>query len=215
MNNSNKPRALLLVSSHCPHCHALEALLKERKSNGVLDQLDIVNIEKSPQEAQQHGVRSVPWLLLDDFVFDSAMTPAELDGWIEHAREGTGRADYIVHLLEHGELNNAIKWIEQGKAELKVLIPVLKNPDEKMNVRVGLGAIMEHYEGTQAIRDIIPELIGLMQSDHAMIRVDACHYLSLTHSMDIIESLMKMLDDENEQVREVARESIDDLRLNS
>lgn len=211
MNSSHAPAALLLVSTHCPHCHAMEALLHERMETGVLGELDVINVEHSPEVAQQYGVRSVPWMRLGNFIFDGAMTPAELDRWIAHVKVCSGDSEYIAFLLEHGKLARAIDSIEQGSTTLASLIPLLEDTDTKINVRVGIGAILEHFENTRAIREIIPELIGLMQNANSTIRTDACHYLSLTHSMDIIESLKKMLDDEDEQVREVARESIEAL----
>lgn len=208
MNESSKPGAMLLVSTHCPHCHNLTTLLNERKETGALEKLDVINVDHSPEVAQQYGVRSVPWLQLGKFIFDGAMTPAELDRWIVHAKNGNGQSDYIAYLLERGKLEMAIEWIEKGEATLNTVVPLLEDVDAKMNVRVGVGAILEHFEGSQSIREIIPELIGLMQNDHPTIRTDACHYLSLTGSMDVIESLKKMLDDNDEQVRQVARESI-------
>ena len=211
MSITNKPAALLLVSSHCPHCHALETILKERASKGLVGQLDIINVEQSPEVAQQYGVRSVPWLQLGHFIFDEALTPAKLDRWIGHVKEDSGQSDYLAYLLEHGKLAKAIEWIEQGNATLDVVIPVLEDKDTKINVRIGIGAVLEHFEDTQVIREIIPELIGLMQSDNPSIRTDACHYLSLTQSIDVVESLKKRLNDEDDQVREVARESIETL----
>lgn len=212
MNISHDPVVLMLVSTHCPHCHALEKLLRERMDKGLLGKLDVINIEHSPDVARQHGVRSVPWLQIGDFIFNGSMTPAELDQWVTHVKAGTGQSDYIAYLLENGKLTKAIEWVEQGNTTLNSVIPLLEDIETKMNVRVGIGAILEHFEDTRAIREIIPDLIGLMQNENSSIRTDACHYLSLTHSMDIIESLKKMLDDEDSQVREVARESIEALK---
>ena len=211
MNKTNKPNALILVSSHCPHCHALQTLLRERMAKGALGELELINVEQQPEVAQGYGVRSVPWLQLGKFIFDEALTPAELDGWIEHATAGSGQSRYIVYLLERGRLAKAIEWLEQGNASLKAVLPILADPDAKMNVRLGVGAILEHFEDTQALRAVIPDLIALLQDINPAVRTDACHYLSLTHSMDVIAPLKKMLEDENEQVRQVAMESIEEL----
>lgn len=211
MSETKKPSVLLQISSRCPHCHALEALLRERMKKGLLGELDIINIEQSPEVAQQYRVRSVPWLRLGDFVFDEALTPAELDRWIERATGGSGQSQYIEYLLERGKLAKAIEWIEEGNATLKAVIPILSDPDAKMNVRVGSGAILEHFENTQVIREIIPDLIALLSDSHPAIRTDVCHYLSLTHSSDAVGPLEKMLDDEDSQVRVVARESLETL----
>jgi hypothetical protein len=211
MNKSEKPDARLLVSSHCPHCHALETLLRERMAKGVLGQLDIINVEQHPEVAQCYGVRSVPWLQLGDFIFDEALTPADLDGWIAHVNEGSGQPRYITYLLQHGKLAKAIEWIEQGKVSLKAVVPMLADTEAKMNVRIGLGAIVEHFEATAAIREIVPDLIALLDEANPAVRTDACHYLSLTHSREVIVPLQEMLDDEDEQVRQVAKESLEEL----
>jgi glutaredoxin len=211
MKQTAKPDALILVSTRCPHCHALETLVRERLAKGEIGGLDVINIEQHPEVAQQYGVRSVPWLQLGNFVFDEALTPADLDGWIEYAKEGSGQSRYIAYLLEHGKLVKAIEWLEKGNASLKAVIPILTDPDAKMNVRVGVGAILEHFEDTQAIREIAPGLIALLSDAHPAIRTDVCHYLSLMHASDAIEPLKKMLDDGDEQVRQVARESIEAL----
>jgi hypothetical protein len=190
----------------------LEILLHERKNKGLIGGLDIINVEQSPETAQQYGVRSVPWLRLGNFIFNEGLSPVDLDQWIEHAKAGSGQSQYLAYLLEHGNLVKAIEWIEKGNTTLQAVIPLIADQDARINVRVGVGAILEHFEGKPEVREIIPELIGLMQSENPSIRTDACHYLSLSHSMDVIESLKKMLDDEDEQVRQVARESIETLR---
>ena len=211
MNQADNPKTILLVSSHCPHCHTLETLLRERMANGLLGSLDVINIEQFPEVAQQYGVRSVPWMQLGDFVFEEVLAPAELDGWIAQVREGRGQAQYIMHLLERGKLVKAIEWVEKGNATLKAIISILADPDAKMNVRLGVGAILEHFEDSKAIRAIIPDLVALLSDSNPVIRTDVCHYLSLTHSSDAVEALQKMLDDEDQQVRQVARESIEAL----
>ena len=206
-----KPVAVLLTSTHCPHCRSLKSLLMERNASGQLQQLDVIDIEQSPEVAQQYHVRSVPWLQLGDFVFDKALSPGELDYWINESTSDSGISHYLGYLLENGKLGNAIEWLEQGRATLQDVIPLLSNPDTKLNVRIGIGAIMETYEDTATIREIIPDLIGLIQHSHTTIRTDVCHYLSLTHSNDVIEPLTAMLADEDQQVRLTAKESLEEL----
>ena len=212
MKPANKPTALILVSTHCPHCHALEKLLHQRMENGSLGELEVVNFEHSPEVAQQYGVRSVPWLRLGNFVFDEALTPADLDRWIGGTARASGAASYIAYLLEKGKLNKAIEWIEAGNASLSAILPVLQDPDVKINVRVGVSAILEHFEDTNTIRAAIPALTAMLGDSNPTVRIDVCHYLSLTHSIDVVESLKTMLEDEDEQVRQVARESIEALQ---
>lgn len=211
MDKTHLPTALLLVATHCPYCHVLETLLSERMEKGMLGGLEVINVEHTPEATQKYDVRSVPWLQLGDFIFDEALAPVDLDRWIDHAKAGTGQSQYIGYLLERGKLLKAIEWLEQGKAALKDVIHLMADPDARMNVRVGVGAILEHFEASQAIQAIVPDLVSLLEESDQAIRTDACHYLSLTHSIDAIEPLQKMLNDDDEQVREVARESLAEL----
>jgi len=40
------------------------------------------------------------------------------------------------------------------------------------------------------------------------VRSDACHYLSLTHDVSVKKYIQPLLDDDHEDVREVAEESL-------
>ncbi len=208
----NKPVVTLLTSTHCPHCRALKNLLNERNEAGQFEQLNIINIEQSPEIAEKYQVRSVPWLQLGEFVFDGALTPGELDYWINEFSSDTGISHYFAYLLENGKLAKVIDWLEQGRARLEDILPLLADPNAKINVRLGIGAVMEHFEDTDEIREIIPGLIGLIQHEHPPIRIDVCHYLSLTYADTVIEPLTAMLDDEDAQVRQTAKESLEDLK---
>jgi len=203
-----KPSALLLTSSQCPHCHSLEQLLTQRQSSGQLGELDVVNIEKSPEIAQQLGIRSVPWLRLGVLEFDSAPTSDELDDWLNLSGQAALSA-YLGYLLQNGKLQNVLEWIEQDKAGLSDLLPLLVDPEVKLNVRIGIGAVMESFEGHDQLKALYNNLVQFCQHKDPVVRIDACHYLALSHLPQALGVINKMLNDEHEHVREVAAESIE------
>ena len=43
-------------------------------------------------------------------------------------------------------------------------------------------------------------------------RGDACHYLSLTGRQELVPEIEKLLQDDSEEVREIARESLEELQ---
>ena len=57
----------------------------------------------------------------------------------------------------------------------------------------------------------MPELGELTKHPDARVRSDACHYLSLTHDASVRKYIEPLLDDDNEDVKEVAEESLDAL----
>ena len=50
-----------------------------------------------------------------------------------------------------------------------------------------------------------------LSNKDARIRGDACHYLSLTKDVSYVPAIKKLLSDENEEVREIAQDSLDEL----
>jgi len=207
--NSIKPDALLLIATHCAHCHSLALLLKKAESEGSLGALKIINVETSPEQAREFNVRSVPWLRLGQLEFSGSMTAAELDRSINQATARLKHQDVLENLLLNGKLLDVINAIDAKEFTLSDLMPLLEKTDAKINVRIGIGAVLEHFEGTDSIRAIIPLLTTLTQHMSAIIRADACHYLTLTHDKQVEPTIKALLSDEDPEVREIARESLE------
>jgi len=211
MNTSNKPDAVLLVSSHCPHCHTLQSLLEEKLGEDKIANLKIINIEEDPSQTEKYTVRSVPWLKLGLFEFDGVLTPVELDHWIVKNGETGADIIFLEYLLENGKLKKVIDWLEEGKSSLKDFCSIIVKKDIKINVRIGVGAVMEHFEGTPTIVATIPDLEQMLEHENPVVRTDVCHYLMLSHHADAKPSIKKLLNDTDSEVRETARESLEEL----
>lgn len=211
MNQHDKPEALLLISTHCPHCHVLQTLLEKRLSQGQIKSLTVVNIDETEDAAIKYKVRSVPWLKLGIFEFNGSLTPVELDHWIAAVSEDDGSIKFLQYLMENGKLQKVIEWLDEGKTSLQEFSSLIIKPDIKINVRIGIGAVMEHFEGTAVIDKIIPSLKEMLKNDNAVIRTDACHYLMLTHNANVKASIEKLLDDKDAEVRNTALESLEEL----
>jgi len=211
MNQHDKPEALLLISTHCPHCHTLQTLLEQRLSQGKIKSMTVVNIDETEDAAVKYNVRSVPWLKLGIFEFNESLTPAELDHWIATVSEDDGSIKFLQYLMENGKLQKVIEWLEQGNTSLQEFASLIIKPDIKINGRIGIGAVMEHFEGTAAIAGIIPGLKEMLKNDSAVIRTDVCHYLMLTHNTNVKASIEELLDDKDAEVRKTALESLEEL----
>jgi HEAT repeat protein len=88
----------------------------------------------------------------------------------------------------------------------------MADPEAKINVRLGVGVIIEDMAESEEFKVVVPRLIKYMSSEDARIRSDACHYLSLTRDRSCIPAIEKLLSDESEEVREIAQESLDEMR---
>ncbi len=210
MNNSTS--VLMLMGSQCTYCGPMIQILTELMKAGQLAELRIVNIEENSELAVQLGVRTVPWLQIGPFELQGARTKQELLLWLERASSFAGLSEYLEEVLSEGNINLANKLIKRHPEALQNVLELMADPEAKINVRLGVGVIIEDMAETEEFKVVIPRLIEYMSSEDARIRGDACHYLSLTKDSSYIPVIEKLLSDENDDVREIAQESLDELR---
>lgn len=200
--------ALLFLSSHCPHCPAVLASLAELVKRGGIGRLEVVNLEVHPEAAERHGVRSVPWLRLGPFELSGARTPGELETWARRAGGERGMADAFHDLLKTGDLRQVLDLVAAEHDRLAALLTIVGNPEASINVRLGAGAALEEYAGEPALQSLVPALGELSAHADARVRADACHYLGLARSEAARPWLTARLEDEDRDVREIAREAL-------
>jgi HEAT repeat protein len=115
---------------------------------------------------------------------------------------------FVEQLLNQGEVRRVLEMIEKDAGIMHALMGLVSEADAKINARLGVGVIMEEYEGKQQLQALVPELGELTRHHDARVRSDACHYLSLTHDASVRKYIEPLLDDDNDDVREVAEESL-------
>jgi hypothetical protein len=206
------PDALLLLSTGCPHCQAVLHGLGELVKTGAVGRLEVVNITVHPETARARGVRSVPWVQLGPFELEGLRSRAELRRWAETAGTREGMAEYFRELLAHGQLGKASAIITKDPAQLAALLPLVEDTDTALQVRLGIGAIMEDYEGRPALRRVVDQLEELTRHPDPRTRSDASHFLSLTRDPRAVPVLSALLEDPDPQVREVAAGSLAELK---
>lgn len=205
------PDALLLISTHCPHCPAMLSALADLVKQGTIGRLEVVNLEQRPEVGQTLGVRSVPWLRIGGVELAGVRSKAELADWAGKAGSEAGMADYFHLLLKEGQLPRAQALIEADPTLLAAMLPIVGNVDASLNVRLGAGVLLENFAGSDTLRALLPRLGELSQHPDARVRADACHYLGLTGDAAAKSWLDARLDDDDADVREIAAESLDSL----
>ncbi|MGD2159842.1 MAG: thioredoxin family protein [Gammaproteobacteria bacterium] len=207
-HNPTAPEAQMLLGTRCPHCPSVLASLSDLVKQGVISRLEVVNLEQRPEIARQLGVRSVPWVKIGPFELTGLHTKAELQSWAEQAESEQGMTKFVEQLLNQGEVRRVLEMIEKDAGIMHALMGLVSEADAKINARLGVGVIMEEYEGKQQLQALVPELGELTRHHDARVRSDACHYLSLTHDASVRKYIEPLLDDDNDDVREVAEESL-------
>jgi len=209
--NIVSPTVLMLMGTQCAYCGPMMKMLTELMKAGSISELRIVNIEKDPELARKLGVRSVPWLQIGPFELLGSHTKQELAMWLERAASFTGVSDYLAQVLSEGKIDYATRLIERYPQALQNVLQLMADPEAKINVRLGVGVIIEDMAETRQFETVIPQLIEYLSDEDARIRGDACHYLSLTKDSAYIPLIKKLLYDESEEVREIAQDSLDEL----
>lgn len=173
-----------------------------------MSHLEIINVSRHPERAQELGVTSAPWCRIGIFEFTGRYSEEELRSWAQLATTESGVGDYFVHLLETREMHKLIKTIKKHPHTLNDLLRLLEELDVPMDVRIGVGAAIEELQERNMLLPAIPKLIELTLSNHSQIRADACHYLGLTGSTDAIPVVQALLLDEDGEVKEIAAETM-------
>jgi thioredoxin-like negative regulator of GroEL len=206
------PDALLLLGTRCPHCptvlNALAAMIKA----GVIGTLRVVNFEQRPDIAQELGVRSVPWVRIGPFELEGLRSEKELRDWAEKAGTTDGLGAWLDELLSTGKINRALELVQSEADALDALLQLFADPETQLNTRIGISAIMEELAGTERLRGLVDRLGELTHHDEARIRGDACHYLELAGDPAAATYLRPCLEDPDAEVREVAKEALQQLQ---
>lgn len=203
--------AELLIAPGCSHCPVVLDALTTLLKKGRIAKLIITNIHEVPERAQQLGVRSVPWLQLGPFTLTGQYSLGELTEWAEQAGSLEGMSRYINEALKQGKLAEVESLLKKQPQWLSALIPLIENEETDIKTRFGIDALIETLAVDTDLGPLITEFGKLSASDRQALRTDATHYLSLTHHKDAVPFLEARLNDENEDIREIARDGLNEI----
>lgn len=202
------PNALLFVAPGCPHCATVLRGLNKLAAQQLIGKLTVLDVAEHPAQAELHGVRAAPWLRLGPFTLTGEHSFSELRQWAEWSRDDAGIAHYVEYLLMQGSYPQAKAFIDADTDRLKLLLSIVADPDANMHVRLGVSALLESHAGTPALQSLLPLLVELTHHADHRVRADACHLLGLTGSDAARAPLEASLDDEHEEVREIAADAL-------
>jgi len=120
----------------------------------------------------------------------------------------------IADYMEGGFLDNIIDMFRHDR-ELYTYVGELLT-DERMRVRIGTTALLETLknEDPENIRKAMPYILSLLQNQNPVIRGDAAYLIGLIGNNKDIPALQKLIGDEDENVRIIVSEAIQDIQSN-
>ncbi len=203
--------AILILTSQCPHCASVMKSLSEMVKQGELASLEIINLEKKPEMAEKLGVRTVPWIKIGWFELEGLHSQKELQLKAQQAGSDEGVLAYISEALWQGRANQVLAMLDNQHDLIRHVLILLGDAEAIINVRLGIGVVLEEYASADWFAAYIPQLADYTHHQDERVRMDVCYYLSLTKNSEVIPYIKSLLDDSSEQVREVAEESLHDL----
>lgn len=205
------PSALLLTAPGCPHCPGMKRVLDELLKEGLIGELETVDITEQPQQAEALGVRSVPWLKLGEFELEGLHSVGELRSWAQHAATPEGLGIFFTEQLKSGRLPKIMSMVRQHPGQLGALLQLAADAETELTVRIGISAVIEDLAGSDMLVEYLPVLETLGTHSDPRVRADACHFLAMTNSERAISPLQKLTADGDPSVRDVAIDSLDEL----
>lgn len=209
VTKNSPPKALMLLSTHCAHCPSVMESLTKLIKKGALSSLELINLEHSPEIAEQLGVKTVPWIRIGWFELEGLHILTELQQYIEMASSDEGAIEYISELLIQGKVANVLSLVDEHHEIMRYLFALLIDGDEKINIKLGIGVVIEEYAARDWFQEYVPLLVDMIMHTDPRVRADVCHYLSLTENREVLPVITALLNDENDDVKEVARDSVE------
>src|SRR5512139_348310 len=117
----------------------------------------------------------------------------------------------IADHMENGFLENIIDMFRHDSGLYPLIGSLIQ--DERVRVRIGITALMEELKklDTANISGAVPGLLSILAHPAPLVRGDAANLLGITGDRSSLPALEKLLEDENENVRLIVKETIEEI----
>ena len=118
----------------------------------------------------------------------------------------------IADYMENGFLENIIDMFRHDSSLYQLTGSLIQ--DERVRVRIGITALMEELKKLDAenVSSAVPGLLPLLDHAEPFVRGDSANLIGIIGDRNTLGSLEKLLADENENVRLIAKEAIEEIK---
>ena len=118
----------------------------------------------------------------------------------------------IADYMEGGMLDNIVDMYKHDQDLYAFIGDFMK--DERMRVRIGVTALLEilKKEDPGHIAQAVPSILPLLKDQNPVIRGDAANLFGIIGEKETLPFLEDMLRDEDQNVRTIVQESIDEIK---
>jgi len=203
---------VVISSPGCPHCSAVVAQMLHLGQLCPRVDVRVIDLARAGAWTQRFGIRAVPAVVVDDDTcLEGHVTAEEIAGLA--AERGGPDYDHVRcrALLAHGRVADVAMSLRNPPCA-RVVVSLLAAPELSFRMGAQL-AVREAFERDAAVvHALLPDLMALLSSPDRAVRGDLADLLG-TVGDDRVLGMLHMLarDDDDSEVREAARESIDRL----
>ena len=126
-----------------------------------------------------------------------------------------GLGPMIADYMENGFLENIIDMFRHDSSLYGLVGELIQ--DERVRVRIGITAMMEELRGIDGSNFLaaVPVLLPLLDHHNPVVRGDATNLLGIIGDQTVLPAIERALEDEDPDVRLIAREAIAEIRQRS
>ncbi len=201
----NERKIELFVMPGCPICPQMERLFRQLEEEGLLDQLEVVDITREPERAQALGIRSAPSYLVNGVLFSGLKQRSEIEQLLGQ-NEGEKWRSLLGEELSEGGMQAAREAVLEHEAAREALFDLLDDPETPLVVRIGLSAIIEELAERGLLEAYQPRLLKLAQHEDERIALDGLYYLSMLHTPEAMQTLSRIAEDDTHPLQQQAKE---------
>jgi HEAT repeat protein len=117
----------------------------------------------------------------------------------------------IADYMETGFLENIIDMFKHDASLYAYIGELMK--DERFIVRIGISALLDTLktEDPENISKAIPFILPLLKDKNPVLRSDAAYFLGMIGDKNVLPFLEEAAKDENDNVRIIAKEAIEEI----
>ncbi len=201
----------VFIAPFCPHCAgAVEAANRIAVANPKI-RVRIVDISLFPELGERFNVTSAPTVVINgEIKLVGELSEDELIEWLRRASNDY-KLEYFVTLLREGRIEEVMEAVNKNPEDAVLLAGIIERPE--LMARVGAMILLERLfrskaEGVEVARG---EILKILRSKDTTKVQDAAFILGKIGRKDDIPALEPLLRSEDEEVREAAREALEEI----
>ena len=211
LNALEKPAEIqVFIASTCPHCPQAVRAAHLMALNSKQVTTAVIDVQRFSEFTNTFKIRSVPMIVIDSsLMINEALAPAKLAELVLSRDSADFLEKGLSSLVAFGNIDKALKLQLDLSNGADIFLSAWKK--SIMSQRMGMMLMAEQAleENAVVFNTIVSGLIDVLKTEDVTLRGDTADLLGQVGHPDAIEPLKALLNDDNEDVVEIAKEAIE------